>query len=245
MNHTINEISKLYSIPKSTLRYWDQEGLISFDREPSTGYRQYTIKTIIDVGDVAYYRSLNMSIDEIKELAKKNAEDLEELFKNSRKKVEEQIKKLQETQDKIDTRLMNINLYRRLLENPYTFSKPNFKKLVKNNFENIYHQKYIEDPSSAALYIPREDIGKMEYTFISDSEQENQNIVWNIEETSQRFVYCLLRTENSLLNLNCLEAHQEFFKMKGFEMGNIVGRYLFSAYDQKSYDYHECWIEII
>lgn len=49
----IKDISEIYGIPKSTLRYWDSEGLIHFNREPSNSYRQFDLKTIMNVGDIA------------------------------------------------------------------------------------------------------------------------------------------------------------------------------------------------
>lgn len=38
---TINEVSNLMKIPKSTIRYWEQVGYVVADRDPKNGYRCY------------------------------------------------------------------------------------------------------------------------------------------------------------------------------------------------------------
>ena len=157
----IKEISELFGIPKSTLRYWDSEGIINFERDKSNGYRSFSLKTIIDISDIAFYRSLNVPINELKHLHERDVDELEDIIKNSGKKVEEQILALQEMMRKIETRLKRIAQYRDFLEQPYSLGKPNFQKLIKNNFmTQEYTQKYISDPYGAATFFPIEGENK-------------------------------------------------------------------------------------
>ena len=42
----IKEVSELFHIPSSALRYWDDEGLVRFERTADNNYRRPTSQTI-------------------------------------------------------------------------------------------------------------------------------------------------------------------------------------------------------
>ncbi|MDY4307124.1 MerR family DNA-binding transcriptional regulator [Enterococcus mundtii] len=44
--YSIGEVSELLDIPRSTIRYWDAEGLIHAAREEENGYRLFDIDAI-------------------------------------------------------------------------------------------------------------------------------------------------------------------------------------------------------
>lgn len=243
--NNIKELSELYGIPKSTLRYWHTEGLIHFDRDRSNDYRIVSLKTLIETGDIAFYRSLNMPIDELKHLQERNVDELENIIENSSKKIEDQILLLKESLKKIEIRKRRIQQYRQFMEQPYSLSKPNFKKLIKNNFQQEYHRNYISDPYSAVLLFPFKDKTKFESAFVASDEVFEQNILWNVDNTSNKFLHCLIKTDYGAPNASCLEEHMDYFHRNSSQMGDVVCRYLFTSYDQKLYDYNEGWIEII
>jgi DNA-binding transcriptional MerR regulator len=243
--HNIKEISELFQIPKSTLRYWHGEGLIHFDRDLSNDYRRFSLKTIMDISDIAFYRSLNVPIEELKHLTERNIDELEDMIKESGRKVEEQIHELQEMTRKIETRMKRINQYRQFLEQPYSLGKPNFQKLVINNFmDREYTQQYLSDPYSAAILIPYEDKSKFEYGIVVTNEYHGSDLLWTMDESSSDFVHCLLKVPAYTSNTDCLNEHQLYFHEHGYKMGLAVGRYLVTAYDKCLYDYYEGWIEI-
>ena len=64
----IKEVSELFHLPASALRYWDDEGLIRFERSKDNHYRCPTSQTMLDICDVIFYRSLSLSIKEIKSI---------------------------------------------------------------------------------------------------------------------------------------------------------------------------------
>ena len=63
---TIGELSDILGIEKSTLRYWDQSGLIHLKRNSENNYREYSKNTVIEISDIAFYRSINMPIKKLK-----------------------------------------------------------------------------------------------------------------------------------------------------------------------------------
>ena len=41
MNYSIGEVSRMFGLPQSTLRYYDKEGLLPFVERPSGGIRLF------------------------------------------------------------------------------------------------------------------------------------------------------------------------------------------------------------
>ena len=44
--YTIGEVSELLNVPKSTIRFWDEQGLIHSLRHEENGYRMFNIDDI-------------------------------------------------------------------------------------------------------------------------------------------------------------------------------------------------------
>ncbi len=51
----VSQIASLLGVPASTLRYWDTEGLVRFERSDENQYRVPTVDTILDICDVMLY----------------------------------------------------------------------------------------------------------------------------------------------------------------------------------------------
>ena len=68
---------RLFHLPASALRYWDDEGLIRFERSKDNHYRCPTSQTMLDICDVIFYRSLSLSIKEIKSIPGMCVEDVD------------------------------------------------------------------------------------------------------------------------------------------------------------------------
>lgn len=69
MKYKINEFSKMTAIPKSTLRYYDREGLlIPSLRDQENGYRYYDEADFTLANQLTLLRNSDFSISEIKEV---------------------------------------------------------------------------------------------------------------------------------------------------------------------------------
>ncbi len=75
---TIGEISKICKIPISTLRFYDEIGIINAEKvDVNSGYRYYSSEALILIPILKYYKYYNFKLDEIHELLKRG--DLEPL----------------------------------------------------------------------------------------------------------------------------------------------------------------------
>lgn len=71
-NYTIKDVSELLNIPKSTIRYWDEQGLISTTRNEENGYRTFDLEDLFKIYDIDFYRKMGIPIKDMLNLYKKD-----------------------------------------------------------------------------------------------------------------------------------------------------------------------------
>ena len=81
--YTIKQVSELLGIPKATLRYYDQLGIVSPKRAENS-YRCYTKQDILDLKNVEVMKCSNFSLTEIRQVMdlkqEQNVDKLPELL---------------------------------------------------------------------------------------------------------------------------------------------------------------------
>ncbi|WP_272687138.1 MerR family transcriptional regulator [Providencia sp. PROV149] len=116
----IGEVSKLFNIPRETIRFYEKEGLIIPPNRNDNNYRSYSEKHIQRLRFIKNCRSLNMSHREIKtllDLVDNNSDDCQLVeavinthLLNVRKNIEKlthlerELVILQDHSDEIDSR---------------------------------------------------------------------------------------------------------------------------------------------
>ena len=71
----INEVIKEVKLSKRAIKYYEEEGLLKVQRD-SNGYRNYSKENIETLKEISVYRKLGISIQDIKELQKKNQDQI-------------------------------------------------------------------------------------------------------------------------------------------------------------------------
>lgn len=118
MNYSIGEFSKLTNLGIHTLRYYEQEHLITPARD-ANGRRRYTERDVSWVEFIKRLKETGMPIKEIQYYAKLQAEgdpslpERMEMLTAHRKDLKAQIETLQEYLSKLDDK---IELYRSMIE---------------------------------------------------------------------------------------------------------------------------------
>ena len=102
--YTIGQVSEMFSIPVSTLRYYDKEGLFP-GMERKSGIRKFSDNEIEALRVIACLKASGLKIREIKQFmewtTKGSAtyQQRKQLFGTRLKKVEEEMDNLQKTKD--------------------------------------------------------------------------------------------------------------------------------------------------
>lgn len=108
MLYTVGEMSKELGVAASTLRYYDQEGLLPFVQRTPGGIRMFTDEDYSVLKIIDCLKKSGLSIKEIKayfDLAAKGDETLKErqmIFQNRREMLEKQIEEMQKTLSILD-----------------------------------------------------------------------------------------------------------------------------------------------
>lgn len=69
--YTISQIGKLLGLSNDAIRFYEKKGLVHPNINPNNNYRMYTLKNVLELLDIIYYRHLDFSINEIQELYQK------------------------------------------------------------------------------------------------------------------------------------------------------------------------------
>ena len=100
MLYTVGEMAKLLGIAASTLRYYDQEGLLPFVERSSGGVRVFTEQDYAPLAVICCLKKSGLSVREIRAfvmLAQQGDDSLRqrlELFRSQRAQVEAEIDRL-------------------------------------------------------------------------------------------------------------------------------------------------------
>lgn len=105
--YTIGEVSKMFDIPVSTLRYYDKEGLFPHI-ERKSGIRQFSDEEIEAIRVFECLKKSGLKIKEIKQfidwtqLGNNTLEERKALFNRQKNKIEEEINNLNKTLDMLN-----------------------------------------------------------------------------------------------------------------------------------------------
>ena len=250
---TIGELSNILGIEKSTLRYWDKKGLIHLERNHENNYREYTKNEVIEISDIAFYRSLNMPIKDVRHINTMDIDELEQTCNQLETSIDEEINRLERIKKNIGRRQRHIKKYHELTKEPFQLGIPDMSYMSTFNVHDkeawraclydpyrygIY--KNAKDPTIYNSYIPEEKVDV-------EKEVENQGtqILWRRKEETAHYLTCIVLFASGHYEDNTLYQVEEYAKEKGIALGDVVGRYLFTAYVGKKYDVHKVWVEVI
>lgn len=67
----IKEVEALTGLSRSNIRFYEKEALISPQRNEKNGYREYSDKDVSDIKKIAYLRTLEISVEDIRKIIQK------------------------------------------------------------------------------------------------------------------------------------------------------------------------------
>ena len=118
--YTIGEVCRICNVNSSTLRYYDEIGLIKpykVDRE--TGYRYYSGEVLLDLPVLYYLKNLGFSLKEIKKaLERENLDYLESLFRGKTEELEATIRQAELKRNSITSWMDLITEAREVISRP-------------------------------------------------------------------------------------------------------------------------------
>jgi len=252
----INEVSRLLDIPRSTIRYWESEGLLRPVREDSNNYRQYNRNDIIQVSDIWLYRMLGMSVKEIHDwrLHCKTSSEIRECLEQLDISIQKNIDEFQNRQKRLRMRLSAIQRLDNLLLQEYRFVSPDeFSQMESiTEFSLFNHENYsfyIKNPYSMQYVLFYEAgcyASSIDGWLNSDVKMPGKTL-WKKRKNDVGFLECCLIANSDNICENNLEQHLSYLRDKKLSPGAVIARYITDMYDKttgRNSAYYHCLIEI-
>ncbi|MBP1754198.1 MAG: putative transcriptional regulator [Firmicutes bacterium] len=238
----IGEISELLNIPKSTLRYWESKGLLRMPRGTESNYREYNHGSIYTISDLAHFRCLGMPLQEMKRLPHLSPKDLASSLIELEKDLDRRLQELYTSKEYINKKLSCIEEYNILLEHQYQEEVPDYNCIYQFSIDDANAWSiYIKDQyQSILLYDPNKS--EIETGLVIPTSPE-QSKIWS-KNNQTVYLSFVLKVDYSAPSIEAFRPHTEYITDLGYEVTNIVARYLFSAWDDKYLDYYKAFAEV-
>lgn len=246
--YSIGEVSKLFQIPKSTLRYWDAENLIQLERNESNDYRVYTLRELLTIIDVSLYRNLKMPVKKLKKMYQWDIDTWESIMCEEVQVVDDKINKLNELRKSLLERKEKIQQVTQLQNQPFINSLPDIDYVISYDMDDsVILNKSRENVYDFVIYIPADmnanDLIPI-YGLAVNTISETSQVLWQSNNKNQSYVQCLLKvSREEPYESNLSEIRKELHK-QGYKTGNIIGRFLVHAKESVCFDYYKVWVEV-
>lgn len=60
----IGQIARFFDLPASTLRYWDEVGILTPHKNHTNSYREYTVSDLMTISDIIFYKNLGIPLQQ-------------------------------------------------------------------------------------------------------------------------------------------------------------------------------------
>ena len=125
--YTIGEVSKITRISRDRLRNYEEKGILNPVKNPYNGYREYSIDDIDTVLLIEFYRSIDLSIDSIRDISQDSSlEEIKLIIDRKKLVVDEELRRLNRIRDNISGFLVD-----------YENIKNNLNKIIIRNMDDF------------------------------------------------------------------------------------------------------------
>ncbi len=152
--YSIGEVSKLCSVSRKALRFYDEIGIISPDEvSESNHYRYYSRRSLLNLTILKYYKQMGFKLEEMRSLI--NCEEYRIIERGFLEKINE----LQDEQMAVTAKLTSVrDWYDLLLE---------AQMVIENDVRDV-----------SVKFIPSKEYGFMDQDFVADDMEAIINLDW-------------------------------------------------------------------
>lgn len=259
---TIGELAELFGVSTDTLRYYEKAGILSSQKNDDNGYRYYSNEEVIVLMDILFFRSMKLSIKDIKQIiTKMGIADIKKLLYQNQRLIEDRIRELTKLKKTI---IQVVSHYEQCEQHVGNFSivpAPNFKyKLLGKQADDLVAilRKYKKegwdwlDSIRYTLLIPQKDLlKKPNFNSAQAAISIDQENLYLLDAAEQRelaslpeaeYLYTIVQTNYCEQDNDVLGKAMEYLKEEGRQVGGpMIGRYMASSH-KDGLDYYEVWI---
>ena len=244
----IGEISKFFDIPASTLRFWEEAGVLVPHKRPENQYRVYTVSDLMTISDILFYKSLGIPLKQIRDMEQMGIEAHQDICVGQMEMLCQQKSALEQRMQKLQYHMEALNTICQLQNNPYKEAEIDtdcivpFELIEIEKLKQYIHNPYLYSRVQHSSHIEQEHRG-LSITYRQKEQEHYSDTLWEKEQS--RYVVCLMKEEISPGYPNDLPEHLEAVQKK-YRTGYVISRFLACAQENgKTYDFYKTYIEII
>ncbi|MGG7163318.1 MerR family transcriptional regulator [Clostridium ihumii] len=247
-NYNISEIAKMFNITTNKIRYYEKKGLLNLIRNEDNEYRKFNNEDIIKLQSILLYRSVGLSIKEIKDILKNSStSNFLNHFNNQWEIVNNEIQRLTVIRSALEKVLDNLyeeEILNAKVDIQTVIENANNINYVKNNwsdkwnFDNwakTYDISVLENRGAIKIYENYEMILEKVYKLAIENEKEDCTILEigvGTANLSGKFLknnYDIVGIDQSREMLNIAKSKYPKLKVR-------LGEFLKIPYGDKSFD---------
>jgi hypothetical protein len=184
-----------------------------------------------------------MSLQDMKKLPHLSPDSLEASLANLDQDLDRKLLELKLAKDYITKKRDHIREFQRLSKNQYLPENPDYNQIYLFSINDTgAWSVYIKDQYQCILLYDPEK-GNIE-TGLAVPTQDNHPKLWE-KDNSRMYLSFVLKVEYSNPSVEDFEPHINYLNSQGYQISNIFARYLFSACDERYYDYYKAFAEVI
>lgn len=241
----IGEVAEILQVPKSTLRFWEEKGLIQSIRNYTNDYREYSFEILFEICDVLLLRSLGMPVKELHHFQDMKVEEMEEKVKLAGANLDRQIIELRNKKQKVAAYMQRISELKEMLAFPYRISKPPMSHIIPvSGINQASIGDYLDDPSMSCVVVADPERPVILHGLAVSAEHRESELLWSLPEIPEAYLECPVRISlNEPDDNNLAEIYRHAFEM-GYKPGKLVGRFIMTVYRAHN-DYFKGWLELL
>ena len=139
---SIGEVSKLLDVPAATIRFWEQEGLLS-PRKEANRYRAYGPRELAEIADVVFLRSTGVPVKRILQMRSFDLEQYQDGLNQLEDYMRSHLETCQRICGQIQRQMANTHEILRLQQEPYRSEEVPFEKIARFAFHE--REKLLRD----------------------------------------------------------------------------------------------------
>lgn len=244
----IGEISRFFDVPASTLRYWEDMGVLSPFKDRENHYREYTIEDLMTISDVIFYKNLGLPLKQIRGMESATPAQHSRLFEEKMSELEEQQKQLKERMEKLRCHMKAIQMMDELRQNPClktdidTDCIVSFDLIERDKLLQYIGNPYLYSRVQHSDYLEKEQRGLTVPADLAGQFPDSQ-ILW--KKQSNKYIAFLMKEEIADGFPNDLQKHLLHIQSR-HKTGAIISRFLLCAQEEgKVYDFYKTFVEIL
>lgn len=242
--YDIKHAAYFLGVAPSTLRYWEQEGLVRSGRDEANGYRQYSLHDLIEASEIAFYRKLGVPVKELERYRALSAQGLDDALARTEDDIEQRIAELEATRARLARqRALNAQV-EALQRDGMRPGAPAIESLSAIDYRKAEPWKLlVEEPWRYGVLIFADTPEEVRESVV-DARDRDEGTLWRRTEADDERTCrsCLLKVSPGMDASNASELFVAAAR-QGLEPRAVVGSYLLTASDDTGrWDYHRAWV---